>query len=61
MHRSPDGPTANGAAPAAGPRPDGGVAAVRPDGRVTDIDGARFRAVLGRFATGVVAITGIDA
>jgi flavin reductase (DIM6/NTAB) family NADH-FMN oxidoreductase RutF len=27
---------------------------------VTDIDGARFRSVLGRFATGVVAITAID-
>lgn len=27
---------------------------------VTDIDSARFRAVLGRFATGVVAIAGID-
>ncbi|WP_372452896.1 flavin reductase family protein [Actinomadura parmotrematis] len=27
---------------------------------MTDIDGARFRSVLGRFATGVVAITGID-
>ncbi|HEX2315574.1 MAG TPA: flavin reductase family protein [Thermomonospora sp.] len=27
---------------------------------VSDIDGARFRSVLGRFATGVVAITAID-
>lgn len=27
---------------------------------VTDIDGRRFRSVLGRFATGVVAVTGID-
>jgi flavin reductase (DIM6/NTAB) family NADH-FMN oxidoreductase RutF len=27
---------------------------------VTDIDGMRFRSVLGRFATGVVAITAID-
>lgn len=27
---------------------------------VTDIDGARFRSVLGRFATGVVAITAIE-
>lgn len=27
---------------------------------MTDIDNARFRSVLGRFATGVVAITGID-
>jgi flavin reductase (DIM6/NTAB) family NADH-FMN oxidoreductase RutF len=27
---------------------------------VTDIDGIRFRSVLGRFATGVVAITAID-
>jgi flavin reductase (DIM6/NTAB) family NADH-FMN oxidoreductase RutF len=28
--------------------------------QVTDIDGIRFRSVLGRFATGVVAITAID-
>ncbi|XVQ13304.1 flavin reductase family protein [Spirillospora sp. CA-255316] len=28
--------------------------------RVTDIDSARFRSVLGRFATGVVAITAIE-
>jgi flavin reductase (DIM6/NTAB) family NADH-FMN oxidoreductase RutF len=28
--------------------------------QVSDIDGMRFRSVLGRFATGVVAITGID-
>jgi flavin reductase (DIM6/NTAB) family NADH-FMN oxidoreductase RutF len=27
---------------------------------VTDIDGTRFRSVLGRFATGVVAITAVD-
>lgn len=50
MHGSPNGHPANGSAPGA-----------PPDGRVTDIDSARFRAVLGRFATGVVAITGIDA
>jgi flavin reductase (DIM6/NTAB) family NADH-FMN oxidoreductase RutF len=31
-----------------------------PDAQVTDIDSARFRSVLGRFATGVVAITAID-
>ncbi len=30
------------------------------DAQVTGIDGARFRSVLGRFATGVVAITAID-
>ncbi|RFU39835.1 flavin reductase [Actinomadura logoneensis] len=65
MHRSPDGPTANGAAPngtaSAAAAEASGAAGTRPDGGVTDIDGARFRAVLGRFATGVVAITGIDA
>ncbi|MQY02868.1 flavin reductase family protein [Actinomadura macrotermitis] len=41
--------------------PNGPAAAPEADARVTDIDGARFRSVLGRFATGVVAITGIDA
>ncbi len=31
-----------------------------PEDEVPEIDGMRFRSVLGRFATGVVAITGID-
>lgn len=30
------------------------------DSSVTDIDAARFRSVLGRFATGVVAVTAVD-
>lgn len=53
MHGSPNGRSAAGS-------PNGHSAAGSPDGAVTDIDGARFRSVLGRFATGVVAITGID-
>ncbi len=56
MHGSPNGHSASGSAPGAG-----GAGAARPGGAVTDIDSARFRSVLGRFATGVVAITGIDA
>ncbi|GAA1545083.1 hypothetical protein GCM10009678_29630 [Actinomadura kijaniata] len=44
------------------PSPQGRAGAPVTDGAaVTDIDSARFRSVLGRFATGVVAITGIDA
>lgn len=45
----------NGAAPSAAP-----VASSRPQAGTGEIDGLRFRSVLGRFATGVVAITGID-
>ncbi|WP_067917134.1 flavin reductase family protein [Actinomadura rubrobrunea] len=48
MHGSPDGSSAS---PVTSPVPRA----------VTDIDSARFRSVLGRFATGVVAITGIEA
>ncbi|MGI5168273.1 flavin reductase family protein [Spirillospora sp. CA-253888] len=40
--------------------PNGRAGAPVTDSSVTDIDAARFRSVLGRFATGVVAITGID-
>jgi flavin reductase (DIM6/NTAB) family NADH-FMN oxidoreductase RutF len=48
--RSPDAPPAAPAAPANG--------ASAPS--VTKIDSMRFRSILGRFATGVVAITAID-
>ncbi|MFC4906400.1 flavin reductase family protein [Actinomadura gamaensis] len=61
MHGSPSGHSANGSASgAAGTAPADGAITAAPDGAVTDIDGARFRSVLGRFATGVVAITGIE-
>jgi flavin reductase (DIM6/NTAB) family NADH-FMN oxidoreductase RutF len=42
-------------------RSPNGSSASPADGAATGIDSARFRSVLSRFATGVVAITGIDA
>ncbi|MFC0041145.1 flavin reductase family protein [Actinomadura rayongensis] len=49
--------TASDATPAPGPDDRTGD---RTRASVTAIDQARFRAILGRFATGVVAITGVD-
>ncbi len=41
-------------------RPPGRRAVTHPADKVTGIDGKRFRNILGRFATGVVAVTAID-
>jgi 3-hydroxy-9,10-secoandrosta-1,3,5(10)-triene-9,17-dione monooxygenase reductase component len=42
------------------PGSSNGSAAATASDQVTEIDGMRFRNILGRFATGVVAITAID-
>ncbi|MEV5828400.1 flavin reductase family protein [Spirillospora sp. NPDC052242] len=51
-------PTAPPTVPPTTVRPGGAAASEAPP--VTDIDAARFRSVLGRFATGVVAITAVE-